>query len=69
MITEHASFPYSDPLQPEELDMLQRVFDVTCGRQAFKRKVCWLKGWRLRYCSSSKAEFGMNRISGLPLRK
>ncbi|MDR6820318.1 hypothetical protein J2X76_005515 [Neorhizobium sp. 2083] len=38
MITEHASFPYPDPLQPEELDMLQRVFDVACVEAGIQKK-------------------------------
>ncbi|KAA9384130.1 hypothetical protein [Neorhizobium galegae] len=38
MITEHVSFTSGDPLQPEELDLLQRVFDLTCAEVGIEKK-------------------------------
>jgi hypothetical protein len=38
MIIEHVKFSHLDPLQPEELNMLQRVFDVTCAAADIPKK-------------------------------
>ncbi len=38
MIIEHTDFTHVDPLQPEELDLLQRVFDVTCAEAGIGKK-------------------------------
>lgn len=38
MITEHVSFTHGEPLQPEELDLLQRVFDETCAQVGIEKK-------------------------------
>jgi len=38
VIVEHADFTQVDPLQPEELDLLQRVFDVTCAEAGIEKK-------------------------------
>ncbi|WP_051904001.1 hypothetical protein [Neorhizobium vignae] len=38
MITEHVSFTHGEPLQPEELDLLQRVFDLTCTEVGIEKK-------------------------------
>ncbi|MDQ0135060.1 hypothetical protein J2T08_002981 [Neorhizobium galegae] len=38
MITEHVNFTHGEPLQPEELDLLQRVFDVTCAQVGIEKK-------------------------------
>lgn len=37
MIIEHVNFSHLDPLQPEELNMLQRVFDVTCAAAGIRK--------------------------------
>lgn len=49
MITEHVRFAPSAPLQPEELDLLQRVFDVTCAEVGIEKRACKPKDWR-RLC-------------------
>jgi hypothetical protein len=38
MIIEHVTFSHLDPLQPEELEMLHRVFDVTCAAAGIRKK-------------------------------
>ncbi|WP_172716857.1 MULTISPECIES: hypothetical protein [Neorhizobium] len=38
MISDHAKFDYPDPLQPEDLQMIQRVFDVTCAAGGIRKK-------------------------------
>ncbi|CAN7736021.1 hypothetical protein [Neorhizobium sp. LjRoot104] len=44
MITEHVRFAPSAPLQPEELDLLQRVFDVTCAEVGIEKKSLQAEG-------------------------
>ncbi len=38
MIVEHTDFTHIDPLEPEELDLLQRVFDATSAEVGIEKK-------------------------------
>jgi len=38
VIVEHTDFTHVDPLQPEDLDLLQRVFDATCAEAGIEKK-------------------------------
>lgn len=69
MIVEHTDFTHVDPLQPEDLDLLQRVFDATCAEAGIEKKSRQAEGLAATLLKLSRAAFVMNKNSKRRWRK